>query len=160
MSTSFDISSSEPIFAVADVVARCASIATSSGLKTNGSGATRPYMPARLRGNVQLMFSKQPPLADALRGNEHFFRVQNIGACTTITNRSVRRSFMTSNKPWGLAEYVIRDLDGYELSFAGGEIYERPKTATESLPAHIKIELRHRCQLTMRECSWLGQLGR
>jgi ribosomal protein S18 acetylase RimI-like enzyme len=36
----------------------------------------------------------------------------------------------------------VRDVNGYHLRFAGDLKYERPKTGTDSLPAHIRLELR------------------
>jgi ribosomal protein S18 acetylase RimI-like enzyme len=89
------------------------------------------------------MFSKNPELAQQPKGNQHFFRVENVRELYE-KHKSIGAPIVQdlSNKPWGLSEYVVRDPDGYELRFAGGQIYERPKTASDFLPAHIKIEVR------------------
>jgi ribosomal protein S18 acetylase RimI-like enzyme len=159
MSTSFDITSSEPIFAVADVVRSVRFYRDVVGFEQEWLWGDPPVHAGVRWGNVQLMFSKQPPLAERSRGNQHFFRVQNVRALYD-RHKSLGAPIIhdLENKPWGLSEYVIRDLDGYELRFAGGEIYERSKTATESLPSHIKIEVRtpssDEARMLMRSVNW------
>ena len=41
-------------------------------------------------------------------------------------------------KPWGVSEYVVRDLNGYRLRFAGSG----SEKAGGALPAEVHIELR------------------
>jgi ribosomal protein S18 acetylase RimI-like enzyme len=143
MSTSFDLTSSEPIFAVSDIVRSVRFYRDVIGFEGEWLWGDPPVHAGVRWGNLQLMFSLRPPLAAHVSGLQHFFRVQNIRALYD-RHKSIGAPIIhdLENKPWGLAEYVIRDPDGYELRFAGGEIYERPKTATETLPPHIKLELR------------------
>jgi ribosomal protein S18 acetylase RimI-like enzyme/uncharacterized glyoxalase superfamily protein PhnB len=143
MSTSFDITSSEPIFAVSDIVRSVRFYRDVIGFEHEWLWGDPPTHAGVRWGNMQLMFSLRPQLAAKVAGLQHFFRVQNVRALYD-RHKSQNAPIIhdLENKPWGLSEYVIRDPDGYELRFAGGEIYERPKTATESLPSHIKIELR------------------
>lgn len=46
------------------------------------------------------------------------------------------------DKPWGLAEYVVRDPDGHRLRFAGSPTYQPPAGATRTLPDHYRVEVR------------------
>lgn len=159
MSTSFDITSSEPIFAVADVVRSVRFYRDVIGFESEWLWGDPPVHAGVRWGNVQLMFSKRPDLAERSPGHQHFFRVQNVRALYD-RHRSSGAPIIhdLANKPWGLAEYVVRDPDGYELRFAGGEIYERPKTGMESLPPHIKVEVRtpsvDDARMLMRSVKW------
>jgi ribosomal protein S18 acetylase RimI-like enzyme len=89
------------------------------------------------------MFSLNRQLADKCAGVQHFFRCEDVQGLYK-QHKSVGAPIVADleNKPWGLCEYTVRDPDGYELRFTGPEQYERPKTATDSLPSHIAIEKR------------------
>ncbi len=53
--------------------------------------------------------------------------------------RSSRRS---RTNPRGVREYTVRDCNGYHVRFMGPQTYERPKTATQSLPPHVRLDVR------------------
>jgi N-acetylglutamate synthase-like GNAT family acetyltransferase/uncharacterized glyoxalase superfamily protein PhnB len=135
------ITSSEPIFAVTDIVRSVRFYRDVVGFESEWLWGEPAVHAGVSWGRIQLMFSLNPALAERSKGNQHFFRVQNVRELYD-RHQSVGAPIIhdLENKPWGLSEYVIRDPDGYELRFAGGEIFERPKTATESMPAHIKIQ--------------------
>src|SRR5205807_641885 len=85
----------------------------------------------------------QPQMQGKTEGLMHMFRVDDTRASYErhkAAGAPIIREL--ENKPWGLSEYVVRDPNGYHLRFGGPEIYQRKPTATEALPAHIRIERR------------------
>ena len=119
MSTSFDITSSEPIFAVADVVRSVRFYRDVIGCYNECCWGDPPVHAGVRWGNVQLMFSKRPELAEGSPGHQHFFRVQNVRALYD-RHKSMGAPIVhaLANRPWGLSEYVIRDPDGYTVVVA------------------------------------------
>jgi GNAT superfamily N-acetyltransferase len=94
-------------------------------------------------GKVNVMFCLQPELIGKIDGHQHAFHVDDVQALYERHRANgVQIISDIGNKPWGLREYTVCDLNGYHLRFGGPVTYERPATATETLPEHIGIELR------------------
>lgn len=153
------ITSSEPIFAVSDILRAVRFYRDVVGFESEWLWGDPPVHAGVGWERIQLMFSLNAERARRSKGNQHFFRVQNVRELYE-RHKSLGATIVhdLENKPWGLSEYMICDPDGYELRFAGGEVYERPKTATESLPAHVSIE-RHtpssdQARALMRSVGW------
>lgn len=137
------ITSSEPIFAVRDVQVSVRFYCDLLGAGGEWIWGDPPCHAGVKLGKHQLMFSLNRELAEKCAGVQHFFRCEDVQGLYK-QHKSAGAPIVSDleNKPWGLCEYTVRDPDGYELRFTGPEKYERPKTATESLPPHIVIEMR------------------
>ena len=87
---------------------------------------------------VFIQFSQQPKLASASQGNSIFIRVKDAAAFYRFhQNKNADMAEPLENKPWGLAAYTIRDLNGYYITFAGPPLSDKPKS--ESTPETVKI---------------------
>jgi uncharacterized glyoxalase superfamily protein PhnB/GNAT superfamily N-acetyltransferase len=95
-------------------------------------------------GEAEIFLCRQPELAGRVEGHMHYFDVQDDVAALYERHRTAGAPIVSplENKPWGVREYTVRDCNGYHVRFAGPQTYERPKTATEALPAHIRLDVR------------------
>jgi uncharacterized glyoxalase superfamily protein PhnB/GNAT superfamily N-acetyltransferase len=93
---------------------------------------------------AEIFLCLQPELAAKVEGHMHYFDVQDDVAALYERHRSAGASIISSleNKPWGVREYTVRDCNGYHIRFAGPQAYERPKSATQSLPPHVRLDVR------------------
>jgi GNAT superfamily N-acetyltransferase len=90
---------------------------------------------------IQVMFSLNPAHAERASGLMQLFRVDDVqGLYTLHRSRSLDIISPLENKPWGLAEYSLRDPDGYVLRFAGSEL-RAGRAATNNMPPHYQIEV-------------------
>jgi catechol 2,3-dioxygenase-like lactoylglutathione lyase family enzyme/GNAT superfamily N-acetyltransferase len=92
---------------------------------------------------AEIFLSRDPELAARSAGHQHYFTAEDVDGLYE-RHRAAGASVVEAleNKPWGMREYTVRDPDGYLLRFAGRAGYERPATATETLPGHVRIERR------------------
>jgi len=91
-------------------------------------------------GDVHVMFHQQPHIAAHIEGHEHAFNADDIdGLHEKHCAAGANIVGPIGNKPWGIREYTVRDPNGYHLRFGGPTKYERPATATESMPTFIRI---------------------
>lgn len=88
---------------------------------------------------TQIQFSHDPVLAAASKGNAIFIRVRQLENLYDF-HRGKGAEIVTplENKPWGMAGYTVRDLNGYYVDFGGQTIVVREKSR-ESLPLNIRI---------------------
>ncbi|MRG45542.1 GNAT family N-acetyltransferase [Chitinophaga sp. SYP-B3965] len=88
---------------------------------------------------TQIQFSHDPALAAASRGNAIFIRVRQLENLYDF-HREKGAEIVTplENKPWGMAGYTVRDLNGYYIDFGGQTVIVREKSK-ESLPPDIRI---------------------
>jgi catechol 2,3-dioxygenase-like lactoylglutathione lyase family enzyme len=137
------IKSSTAVFAVADVTKSVEFYCNVLGFKQNWLWGNPPTFGCVGMGKAEVFLCHQPELAQRVEGHMHFFDVagkldelyaQQTAAGATIVSPP-------ENKPWGLREYVVRDLSGYHLRFAGPQKYERPPDAREIMPDSIRIEV-------------------
>jgi ribosomal protein S18 acetylase RimI-like enzyme len=92
-------------------------------------------------GGVTIAFNLQPELAAKVRGHQHGIRVEDAdelyrlhksnGACIVEE---------IEEKPWGMREYVVEDLNGYHLHFSGLPATDVPKS--NPFPEGVTIERR------------------
>jgi predicted enzyme related to lactoylglutathione lyase len=70
------------------------------------------------RGDVGVMFHLQPHLQPNVVGHEHYFFVSNIDALYKEHQAAGAMIIdPIADRPWGLREYFVRDLNGYHLRF-------------------------------------------
>jgi catechol 2,3-dioxygenase-like lactoylglutathione lyase family enzyme/GNAT superfamily N-acetyltransferase len=95
-------------------------------------------------GHVELFLNLDPTLAARSAGHQVFFHVDDLdGLYERQRAAGATIASPLERKPWGIREYTVRDPDGYLLRFGGADSGpDRPPTATESLPPHVRIEPR------------------
>lgn len=91
--------------------------------------------------DVSVQFSLNPKLASVSEGHSIWIKVKNIQALYAFhQQKKVPIALPLENKPWGMAQYTIREINGYYLSFAA-QISER-ETISKKLPDTISIVFR------------------
>jgi len=88
---------------------------------------------------VFVQFTLNPELAFASKGNCIWIRVRQLEFLYEIhqkKNAEIVQRLV--NRPWGVAEYTVKDINGYYIIFAGAPISDKEKSQTES-PAAVKI---------------------
>ena len=94
-------------------------------------------------GSVEVMFCLQPDLAGKVEGHQHMFFADDINELhRRHTEAGAPVIVPIGNRPWGVREYTVRDPNGYHLRFGGPVQHERPATGADTLPDHIRIDLR------------------
>lgn len=58
-----------------------------------------------------------------------------------ITARGAKTEGPPVNEPYGLRDFGALDPDGNRLIFASPTTYDRPATATDALPPHVRVEV-------------------
>jgi GNAT superfamily N-acetyltransferase/uncharacterized glyoxalase superfamily protein PhnB len=88
---------------------------------------------------VQVQFSQDSQLASVSKGNSIFIRVQKLEALYHFhQKRNAEIVEPLENKPWGMAGYTVREINGYFIIFAGALLSNREKS-TETFPQTIRI---------------------
>jgi GNAT superfamily N-acetyltransferase/uncharacterized glyoxalase superfamily protein PhnB len=134
---------SEAIFAVADVRQTIAFYRDVLGFESEWLWGDPPDFGGAGWGRVQVMFSKDPELAARIEGHSHCFFLDDVQGLYE-RHKSAGANIISDidNKPWGMREYTVREINGYHLRFGGAASYERPKTGSDSLPPHVRLEKR------------------
>ena len=131
---------SEAIFAVKDVKETIAFYRNVLGFEREWFWGTPVTFGGASWGDVSVMFNQQPSVAAHIEGHEHHYwsdELETLHARHQAAGAPIISPI--DNKPWGLREYTVRDPNGYHLRFSGPLKYERPKSATETLPAYVHI---------------------
>ena len=134
------LNSSIAVLAVADVLTAVAFYRDVLGFKENWLWDDPPNFGSIGLGKAEIFLCCQPDLAGRVEGLMHCFNADDITGLYEL-HRSKRAPIVSplENKPWGMREYTVRDLNGYHLRFGSPAVYERPRSATDSLPAHIDV---------------------
>ena len=134
---------SESIFAVADVPATVRFYREILGFDGQWLWGTPPTFGGVTWGHIQIMFCQQPNMTGKVEGHQHMFSVDDIQSLYE-KHKATAAPIISDieNKPWGVREYTVRDLNGYHLRFGGPATYDRPPNATDVLPPHIRLEKR------------------
>lgn len=84
------------------------------------------------------MFNLQPELAAKVEGHQHWFKVEEVDELyqAHLANGAQIVSEI-ADQPWGAREYVVRDLNGYHLRFAGSPASHAGPSA--ALPREVQI---------------------
>ncbi len=105
---------------------------------------------------VSVQFSQQPELASSSQGNSIFIRVKNAEAFYQFhKNKNAEVVEPLENKPWGLAGYTVRDINGHYVIFAGPPISQKPKTK----PAPEKVRIISRTPTPTEYVSLISAVG-
>ncbi len=132
-----------PILAVPDVLAAVQYYTRVLGFERDFLWQNPPTHGAVRRDKTQIQFGLNPDLARRAAGTQYFFFVTAVDEFhKSHAGNGAEIISPLENKPWGLCEYTIRDLNGYHLRFAGPVKFERPPNALDSLPPHILIQQR------------------
>ena len=136
------ISKSTAVFAVADVQQTVDFYCNVLGFKEHWLWEDPPTFGCVGMGQVEVFLCRQPQLAGKVDGHMHCFFVDDVAALHD-QHVSAGADIISplENKPWAVREYTVRDCNGYHLRFGGPATYDRPPTATESLPPHIRVEV-------------------
>jgi GNAT superfamily N-acetyltransferase len=130
---------SEPIFPVADVVATVRYYCDVLGFAGDWVWGDPPDFGGVRWGKIGVMFSQPSDPGTAVGGQWHSFFVQGID---TLYDRHKRNGATICSprepKPWGLREYIVRDLNGHYLRF-GERNANRSATAGRAPATSVTI---------------------
>lgn len=137
------IHTSEPVFAVSDVVQAVRFYCDVLGFGGEWFWEDPPTFGGVREDHISVMFCLQPRIQPHVEGLMHFFRVDDVRGMYN-KHKAAGAPIVSDieNKPWGLCEYTVRDPNGYHLRFAGVEEYVRKPDAITQMPPHIRIEKR------------------
>lgn len=92
-------------------------------------------------GAVSVMFNLQPDLAAKVGGHQHWIKVEDADELFQKHKENGAKVVSAiDNMPWGSREYVVQDINGYHLRFAGPPVDEVRKS--KPFPAGVTIERR------------------
>lgn len=87
---------------------------------------------------VFIQFSLNPELATISKGNSIWIRLKHIEVLYHFhKQKNAEIVIPLENKPWGTAEYTVREINGYYLHFAGAIAHKEKSAAI--LPQTIQI---------------------
>jgi len=133
--------SSTSIFAASDILATLAYYKDVLGFESTWTYGDPPVFGSVTMGGVTITFNLQPELAAKVRGHQHGVQVKGIDELYEF-HRSSNANVVQEieDKPWGIREYVIEDINGYHLRFGGPPATEAPKSSP--FPEGVTIERR------------------
>lgn len=130
--------SSTAIFAASDIQATLAYYKNVLGFTDTWTWGEPPTFGGASMGGVSLMFSLNKELAAKVRGHEHWIKVNDADQLYAMhRQRKANVIAEIADQPWGVREYVLEDLNGYRLRFAGPLSGQGPKS--QPFPEHVEI---------------------
>lgn len=133
--------SSTPIFACSDVEATIAYYKDVLGFDSSWTYGETPDFGSASKGGVDIMFSLNPDLAAKVLGHEHWIKVDEVDELYRLhQSNGAKIVSEIGDRPWGVREYVVEDLNGYHLRFAGAPSSEAPRS--KAFPAEVSLERR------------------
>lgn len=133
--------SSTAIFAASDIQATLAYYKEVLGFESAWTWGEPPSFGGASMGGVSIMFCLQPVLAQHVTGHQHWIKVDDADAL--YEKHRLNTAMIISeieNKPWGAREYVVEDINGYHLRFAGPPSSD--VAPSRPFPDGVKIERR------------------
>lgn len=133
--------SSTATFASSDIKESLAYYKDVLGFETTWTYGDPPVFGSVSKGNVTITFSLQPDLAARIRGHQHGIKVDDVDDLYNFhisTGATVISEIQ--DKPWGMREYVVEDINGYHITFSGLPSSNTPKSAP--LPDGVTFEHR------------------
>lgn len=89
--------------------------------------------------NTSVQFNLSPDLATASTGNAIFIKVKNLQELYRYhQHKSAVIIEPLENKPWGMAGYTVKEINGYYIIFAGALISEEKHSESE-MPSAIRL---------------------
>lgn len=133
--------SSTAIFASSDIEATLTFYKDVLGFESTWTWGEPPTFGSASMGGVTIMFNLQPELCAKVRGHQHWVKVDDVDELyRTHLAKGAKVVEEVEDKPWGMREYVVEDLNGYYLRFAGPPSSEAPKS--KPFPEGVTIERR------------------
>ncbi len=133
--------SSTAIFAASDIRATLAFYKDVLGFESSWTWGEPPSFGSVTLGGVTIMFNLQPDLAAVIQGHQHWVKVDDVDSLYKLhRDRGAKIVTEIGDKPWGVREYVVEDLNGYHLRFAGALSSEAP--ASKPFPEGVTLERR------------------
>src|SRR5215471_20323005 len=120
----------EPVLAVHDVPETISYWQEVLGFPSVWTWGEPPVHGAVSWQKAHIQFSRNPDRAAASKGNSIWIRLQRLEELYRIhQERNAEIVTPLANQPWGMAQYTIRDINGYFIDFAGAIIYREKSTA-------------------------------
>ena len=133
--------SSTAIFASSDIEATLAYYKDVLGFESSWTWGDPPVFGSASTGGVTITFNLQPELAAKVRGHQHGVKVEDVDDVYRLhKSRGANIVSEIEDKPWGLREYIVEDLNGYHLRFSGPPASDVPKS--NPFPEGVTIERR------------------
>lgn len=140
----------EPVFAVEDITDTIQYWTEVLGFPGKWTWGEPPTHGGVSWQKIFIQFTKNPMLAAASKGNSIWIRVQRIQLLYELHQKNNATIIAPlEQQPWGMAQYTIKDINGYCVHFAG-QLSEREKSSTE-LPTGVNISARKPTALEYRE---------
>jgi len=128
----------EPILAVKDVVETVQYWHEVLGFPNKWTWGEPPNHGGVTWQGVFIQFSQNPKLASVSQGHAIFIRVKDLENFYEFhKNKNAEIVEPLENKPWGMAGYTLRDINGYYVIVAGAPLSAKPKS--ESAPETVTI---------------------
>jgi len=123
------LSRAEPILPVSDLLKTVDYWHNVLGFHDTWTWGEPPNYGGAVWNDAAIQFSLNPALASASKGNAIFIRVKKLQSLYEFhqTNNAEIVEPL-ENKPWGMAGYTVREINGYYISFGGEMIDERKKS--------------------------------
>ena len=136
----FTLSHVEPVLSVSDVLATVQYWHDVLGFAEKWTWGEPANHGGVAWQGVFVQFSLNPQLAAVSNGNSIFIRVKNLEAIYHFhQNKNAEIIEPLENKPWGMAGYTLREINGYRVIFAGALIPDREKKSDKSSLEKVKI---------------------
>ena len=127
----------EPVLAVHDVSASITYWQEVLGFPEKWMWGEPPVHGAVSWHKAFIQFTRDPALADASKYNSLWIRVRRVQELYKIHQRhNAEIVAPLEDKPWGMAQYTVKDINGYFIHFAG-PIPGKEKNATSTPPVRI-----------------------
>src|SRR6266705_2144553 len=121
----------EPILAVRDVVETVSYWYNVLGFPDKWTWGEPPTHGGVSWQGVFIQFSLDAKLASVSKGNSIFIRIRSLETLYEFhKNKNAEIIEPLENKPWGMAGYTVREINGYYIIFAGAPISKRGKSET------------------------------
>ncbi|MBT1697002.1 GNAT family N-acetyltransferase [Fulvivirgaceae bacterium PWU4] len=129
----------EPVLAVRDIVETVSYWHEVLGFPEKWTWGTPPTHGSVSWHGTSVQFTLNSELASVSAGHSVFTRVRYVEHLYKL-HQQKRAEIVAplENKPWGLAQYTVRDINGYYVHFAGAPVSERERSAP-GLPEVVRI---------------------
>src|SRR5438045_2833104 len=113
-------SHAEPVLAVHDIVETIRYWQDVLGFPTKWTWGEPPSVGAVSWQKVFIQFFQNPELARTSKGNSVWIRVQHIKSLYSFhQKKNAEIVSPLENKPWGMSQYTVREINEYFLDFSG-----------------------------------------
>jgi GNAT superfamily N-acetyltransferase/uncharacterized glyoxalase superfamily protein PhnB len=128
----------EPVLAVSDIPQTIEYWKNVLGFTNTWTWDDPPTIGAVSWQKAHIQFILNPQLAAASKGNSIWIRLQHIESLYHFhQQKNADIVSPLADQPWGMAQYIVRDINGYYICFAGNRVQREKSIAT--LPSTIWI---------------------